>query len=152
MNKESYILITIFIAVILIFSYLTILNLKKSNNKQTEIKVGNEAKINSPETRMSEGTVTVETTPKNLASGTKTVIDVKFTTHSGEINYDMVGISRLTDDLGNSYKALSWDGNMGGHHVEGVLTFEKLNLNVQKITLTIPGVDGKDRIFTWQLK
>ena len=145
MNKKSYLLPAIFIAIILIFSYLTILNLRKNNEFPTLTKVGNETKV-------SEDLVTVEATPKNLANESKTVIDIKFTTHSGDLNYDMVGISRLSDDLGNSYKALSWDGNMGGHHVEGLLTFEELNKNSKKITLTIPEIDGQDRIFIWGLE
>src|SRR3989304_8731119 len=105
MNKKSYLLPAIFIAIILIFSYLTILNLRKNNEFPTLTKVGNETKV-------SEDLVTVEATPKNLANESKTVIDIKFTTHSGDLNYDMVGISRLSADLGNSYKALSWDGTM----------------------------------------
>ena len=100
----------------------------------------------------SEGNVTVEVTPKNLTSGSQVQFNIQFNTHSVELNYDLAQTARLNDDTGNSYKPLSWTGGKGGHHVEGVLTFSAISNTAKKVTLTLPGIDSQDRIFSWEVK
>lgn len=100
----------------------------------------------------SEGAVTVEVTPKELAPGSQAVFEITFDTHSVELNYDIAEITQLTDDNGNSYKPLSWTGGKGSHHIEGRLTFPEIEKSTKKVTLTIPGIDNKDRVFIWDLQ
>ena len=99
-----------------------------------------------------EGAVTVKVTPKTLIAESQAVFDVIFDTHSVDLNYTVAGISRLTDDMGNTYQPLSWTGEKGGHHVEGILTFPQIAKSAKKVTLTIAGIDKIDRIFSWNMK
>ena len=78
--------------------------------------------------------------------------EIKFDTHSVELNYDVAKIAQLTDDTGNIYTPVSWTGGKGGHHVEGILAFPTIANSAKKVTLTIPHIDNKDRIFNWDLK
>jgi hypothetical protein len=100
----------------------------------------------------SEGAVTVKATPKTLAAGSEVLFEIVFDTHSVELNYDIAQIAKLTDNIGNTYKPVSWTGSKGGHHVEGVLTFSTIANSAKKVTLTIPNIDNKDRVFTWNLQ
>lgn len=97
--------------------------------------------------------VTVEVQPKQLAiNEPQTSFSVVFTTHSVELAYDFVKIISLSDNLGNKYKANSWSGGSGGHHLDGELVFPAINPNAKSITLTIQDIAGIDRTFNWQLK
>ncbi len=98
-----------------------------------------------------KGSVVVEAVPLSLSVKDNASFTVSLTTHSGDINYDLLAISKLTDDKGNTYRALSWTGEKGGHHISGTLTFPKLSQDASAVTLTIPGIDNQDRVFKWKL-
>ena len=99
-----------------------------------------------------KGEVVVEALPTKLSRKENSAFTIKFTTHSVDLNYDLKNIAILTDDKGNQYKALSWTGGKGGHHISGTLTFAKLSQEASAVTLTIPGIDNTDRVFSWDLK
>ena len=98
-----------------------------------------------------KGSVVVEATPLILSVNDNVSFTIAFTTHSGDLNYDVEAIAKLTDDNGNTYKPISWTGGKGGHHITGTLTFPKLSQDASSVTLTIPGVDNQDRVFKWDL-
>jgi len=50
--------------------------------------------------------VRVEITPAQLLPGQPAAFKVKMTTHSVELNYDMVKLSTVKDDTGREYQAL----------------------------------------------
>lgn len=99
----------------------------------------------------SEGAVVVKAIPKTLTAGSPATFELIFDTHSVELNYDVAKIARLTDDTGNTYDPVFWTGGKGGHHIEGILTFPDIPKGTKKITLTIPGIDNRDRVFSWNL-
>src|SRR3970282_1973076 len=66
-----------------------------------------------------QGEVTVEVTPKNVSTRSETTFQVTLNTHSVALDLDLVKISKLIDDQGNTYQPLSWDGGSGGHHLSG---------------------------------
>ena len=98
-----------------------------------------------------KGSVVVEVTPLSLTPGNNVSFNVTFTTHTGDLNYDVAVIAKLTDNKGNEYSPISWTGGKGGHHISGTLTFSKLSSEVNSVTLKIPGIDNHDRIFYWDL-
>lgn len=144
-KKIIYMCIAIIIAVFFLYKFIG--NPLQNNKPSTQSQVQNTLS-----TQTSEGKVTVDATPKTLIAGSQAKFDVRFTTHSGDVNYDLIKIASLIDDLGTKYKAVSWDGNMGGHHAEGVLTFPNIDRSAKKVTLIIPGIDNKDRVFSWDIK
>ncbi len=64
--------------------------------------------------------------------------DISISTHSVSLDFDLTEISKLEDDLGNSYKPISWDGSpSGGHHRSGTLKFQQIDKKAKSIKLTI---------------
>lgn len=98
-----------------------------------------------------EGEVVVDVTPVAVKKGEKVVFDVKLDTHNIELDYDLVAKSQLTDNKGNIYQALSWNGGKGGHHLSGKLTFPSLAKEATSLTLAIKNIDNIDRVFRWEL-
>jgi hypothetical protein len=97
--------------------------------------------------------VSVEATPLAFESDGKISFEIKLNTHSVELYHDMDEISILEDSLGNTYKATKWDGSPpGGHHRSGTLTFPPIEQSTTNIKLTIPDINGVDRVFTWNLE
>jgi cytoskeletal protein RodZ len=141
-----YIGITLLIAAFILYRFVG--NPPQSNQGTTQTQKQNTVSTQTS----SEGAVTIKVTPKTLTVGSEAIFEIVFDTHSVELNYDVAQIAKLTDDIGNTYKPISWTGRKGGHHVEGVLTFPSITDSVKKATLTIPGIDNKDRVFTWDLK
>lgn len=95
--------------------------------------------------------ITVEVTPISLRPNFDLKFKVVLDTHSVELNYDLMKISRLTDDKGQSYQPVSWSGGSGGHHISGGLIFPKVSDDVQTIELIINQIGGVDRKFKWNL-
>ena len=105
------------------------------------------------ETQSNEAeSVTVEAKPEVLEAGKEVVFDLSLNTHSVELDYDIASISILTDDKRNQYQASSWSGNKGGHHISGKLVFPTLKEDAKQITLTVKGIAGKDRVFSWNIR
>ena len=99
----------------------------------------------------SMGAVEVEVTPTNVKPGSNMVFDVSLNTHSVELDYDYTEIAHIEDDFGNKYKATEWTGEKGGHHLGGTLSFDALEQQANKVSLTFSGIDSQDATFEWQL-
>jgi hypothetical protein len=97
------------------------------------------------ETRVkSEAGVTI--TAVNLGNN---AFDIKLDTHSGSLDYEMARISYIRDSKGNIIKPESWDGGIGGHHIEGTLKFPKFD-DSAGFELVIQDVAGvKERVLKW---
>lgn len=103
------------------------------------------------ETKTNEGgNVTIVVTPIDISPQSKEwKFDVGMNTHVVELDQDMLKIASLVDENGREYKPLNWDGPIGGHHREGILTFKPITSPYKIIQLKIAGVGGVIRVFTW---
>lgn len=106
----------------------------------------------------SQGAVEVDITPSNLTDpGDSLDFEVGLNTHSVNLNMDIAKLATLKTDTGLSVRASSWNGENGGHHVSGTLTFPaqvngiRLTEGVKVLTLVIQNVDAPERTFTWQI-
>lgn len=99
------------------------------------------------------GGLTVRAKPEPVQAGRLTVIGLALSVHEGSIDFDPAAISTLTDDLGNSYRAV-WNGDRpGGHERDGMLRFPELRGDPRRLTLTIRDAWGvPERTFTWALR
>ena len=100
----------------------------------------------------SEGGVTVMVTPKNL-SVVSWNFEVSLSTHSVELDEDLIKVAVLVDENGKEFKPISWEGSpAGGHHREGILKFNALTPKPESIKLIIREVGGiKERVFVWPI-
>lgn len=101
-----------------------------------------------------QANIGVEVTPVEL-SGTSTAwtFDIAMNTHSGFLDADLTKIATLSDDAGDTYQPLNWEGDpAGGHHRSGLLSFKPIMPMPKEITMKISGVGEVDRTFTWQIK
>ncbi|TSC81764.1 MAG: hypothetical protein G01um101420_869 [Parcubacteria group bacterium Gr01-1014_20] len=104
----------------------------------------------------SDGGVEIIVRPTNLSSGSPTwSFEVSLSTHSVELSEDMVAVSKLVLDSGETLNPLAWEGDPpGGHHRGGILTFAAapttLPLSVTLKILKIGGVP--EREFKWNIK
>lgn len=101
----------------------------------------------------SEGSVTVKATPVGIPDGQQWKFNIVLDTHSDDLSQDLTEAISLTDDKGNLYKAIFWDGSPpGGHHREGVLIFSSISPKPKSISLTVKNIGGiAERIFLWEL-
>jgi hypothetical protein len=101
-----------------------------------------------------EKNVRLEIIPVQLAPGSQAQFKIQMTTHSVELNYDMVKLSTLKDDRSREYQALKWTGSPpGGHHRSGVLEFPAIAKGSKSITLYVKNIaDVPERIFAWKLE
>lgn len=104
-----------------------------------------------------QGTVTVEITPLNLTSSGETLdFQVSLNTHSVDLSMDLAMLATLATDTGRSVQALNWDAPLGGHHVEGVLSFPAMQEDgpildsATSLILTIVEIDAPERTFVWE--
>ena len=150
MENKLILLLALIIGLgIIAFVILQVTNGTKTNNQVQE---KNKSSVSYQTQTDEKGSVVVGVTPILLASENNTSFTLSFTTHSGDLNYDIVAISKLADNKGNTYNPISWSGGKGGHHISGTLTFAKLSQEASAVTLTILGIDKIDRVFTWDLK
>ncbi|MCX6813119.1 MAG: hypothetical protein NTV77_01350 [Candidatus Azambacteria bacterium] len=99
--------------------------------------------------------VIVSVTPIEFGKGAKLwKFDVAFNTHSGSLDQDITQIATLVDGKGNTYKPIRWDGaGPGGHHREGVLSFNPVQPAPAYVELKIKDVGGvNERSFRWNLE
>ncbi len=103
----------------------------------------------------SEGAVTIKVTLENV-SGDKKAWQFKIVldTHTGSLNEDLLNNSVLIDDQGEKLKPKTWKGDPpGGHHREGLLTFESFSQAPKSVILILRSVgDVSERKFTWDSK
>lgn len=99
-----------------------------------------------------EGGLTINVTPLSFESGGPVRFDISFNTHQGDLNFDLMKQSLLTDDKGREHRPVEWKGESGGHHLTGELVFPSLDKSVKNVKLVVSGVyDVKERIFEWAL-
>lgn len=101
-----------------------------------------------------QASVTVTVTPFDLGAKSKEwKFAVAMDTHSVELDQDIAKAVILTDDSGNEYKPLRWEGAPeGGHHREGMLIFSPITPTPESIELKITGIVDTTRSFRWQLE
>lgn len=104
-----------------------------------------------------QGAVSIEITPLNLDNPGQTLdFQAVLNTHSVDLSMDLASLATLETDTGHTVQALSWDGSLGGHHVQGTLSFPSVIDGVSllegasKMTLTLVNVDAPERVFVWQ--
>lgn len=124
-------------------------DIKTSNNPVSQVQTTN-SKYSKQQNLEAE--VTVEVTPIKLSLKENPEFIVVLSTHSVNLDKSLKEISVLEDDKGNIYNPLSWNGGMGGHHLEGNLLFPPFSKDAKSIKLTIKQVGGVDRIFNWVLR
>lgn len=98
-----------------------------------------------------EDSITVSAKPIKLSSKENVVFEISLNTHSVELNYNLKELAVLIDEKGREYKPVSWDGEVGGHHLSGNLTFPSLGKNTKSFQLKIRNIAGIERIFSWNL-
>lgn len=98
--------------------------------------------------------VTVKVTPKSIGSPDRAwEFSVVLDTHSTDLNDDLVQSTTLTTDDGRTLKPARWTGAApGGHHREGVLSFEVPAPQPREVELRITRRgESAPRIFRWRL-
>lgn len=100
----------------------------------------------------SEGAVIVTAQPVNLTVGQPSIFHLTLSTHSVDLGYDLKATARVTADQNTTLLPDSWDGGSTGHHLDGNLVFPALPVGTSQITLTVPGIDGHDRVFKWSIR
>lgn len=99
-----------------------------------------------------QANVTIVVTPLDISpKSAEWKFDVGLNTHSVELDQDMTKSVVLIDDQGREYKPINWEGPVGGHHREGVLTFSPITPTPKSIKLKISDVGGVVRTFSWRL-
>src|SRR3989338_468567 len=99
-----------------------------------------------------QGGVTVKVTPQAFGGDIlEWRFGVVFETHSGSLDQDLMLSATLSDEKGNVYKPVAWEGaGPGGHHREGVLVFRAITPTPPFVELKITNVDGvPERSFRW---
>lgn len=103
-----------------------------------------------------QGAVEVSVIPLNLNNPDGSLnFEVKLDTHSVDLSMDLASLAMLEADNGLHVGAMGWDAAVGGHHVEGVLSFptdldgSALLDNASSLTLIIRDVDASVRVFSW---
>lgn len=106
-----------------------------------------------------QGAIIVEITPINSSEAHNSLnFNVKLTTHSIDLSMDLTKLATVSTDTGGPLQAILWNGSRGGHHVEGILTFQffsgsqNLLAGATKVTITIRDLGAPERIFTWDLQ
>ena len=98
--------------------------------------------------------ITVAVTPINLLPNSKEwKFEIVMDTHVTALNEEMTKVAVLIDDQGKEYLPKAWTGDgSGGHHREGVLSFNAITPTPNTIELRIKEV-GKStlRVFKWQI-
>lgn len=148
-NKLTLLLALVISLGIIVF---VVLRLPNQTKTQTQIQQKSNSSVSYQPQINEKGSVVVEATPLSLSAKDNVSFSVTLTTHSGDLDYDLLAISKLTDNKGNVYSPLSWTGGRGGHHISGKLTFPKLSQGALSVILTISKIDNQDRVFIWDLK
>ncbi len=97
--------------------------------------------------------VNIEAVPVDFSLNEPFKISIRFTTHSGNLGFEVDKITFLEDSEGNVYYPIHWEGDPpGGHHRSGILLFPVINRNASYIKLVMKGIYGIDtRSFKWGL-
>ena len=79
------------------------------------------------------------------------IFEVSFTTHEGDLDFDLAKVSTLEVD-GKVLPAKSWDGDSGGHHLEGNLVFPGVEKSFSRFDFTFNSIAEARTIFPEILK
>ncbi|MDF1513133.1 MAG: hypothetical protein P1S60_04920 [Anaerolineae bacterium] len=108
-----------------------------------------------PTQEITDKGVTIAITPIQLAQDSKiAVFAVTLNTHSVDLAYDLTELATLQLDEGTPLTAILWDGNQGGHHISGTLSFQNVDIaGASTVNMVIREVaDVPTWTFTWQLQ
>lgn len=97
----------------------------------------------------SQNGIEISVTPKQIAAGKPAEFTVSFTTHEGDLAFDLAKTSVLKID-GQDLAAERWDGGSGGHHLSGGLKFPKIEKEPKEMVLEIKDIGDANRTFTWK--
>ena len=152
-SRVKKLIIGLSLALILItFSLVNKSRIEKPEIGKPEIRSA--AIANLPAKTNNQSGVTFEVTPLDFSFENPVKFEIKIDTHSGSLDFDLIKISTIEDDKGNKYQPLDWQGPPpGGHHLEGILIFPKLNSEVKYIKLSIRDINqNSPLIFEWSLE
>ncbi len=81
-------------------------------------------------------------------------LNVSMNTHSVNLDFNMLEISKLVDSDGNTYLPAEWQGPTdGGHHRSGVLIFSDIPEDLQELNfIMVPGGRFEELDFKWEVK
>jgi len=99
--------------------------------------------------------VTIKVTPIEFGKSVNIwKFDIAFDTHTGSLDDDLLRVVTLSDDKGNVYQPISWEGpGPGGHHREGILIFNAVIPAPSYVELKIKKVGGvPKRSFKWNME
>ena len=99
--------------------------------------------------------VAIKATPIEFGQDAKLwKFTIVFDTHSGSLDQDPTKVISLTDDKGNTYQPIAWEGSEpGGHHREGTLIFNSIQPLPEYVELKIKNVGGiVERSLRWNTK
>lgn len=99
--------------------------------------------------------VSIQITPVELGSmASQWRFDITLTTHSGSLDQDLTKAVSLTDNKGNMYSPIAWEGpSPGGHHLQGILVFKAINPTPLYVVLKVKNVGQvPERLFKWNLE
>ncbi|OGG40034.1 hypothetical protein A2116_02190 [Candidatus Jorgensenbacteria bacterium GWA1_49_17] len=98
---------------------------------------------------VADGPVSVTVTP--IFSDTKWSFNVALDTHSEELNADLTKVLVIVTDDGREYLPINWEGDPpGGHHREGILSFNPIVPQPRFIELILKDIGGvEERGFLW---
>ena len=102
-----------------------------------------------------EPPVSISTTPLELGNENGTwKFDIAFDTHSGSLDGDPLKSALITDEKGNKFYPIAWEGpGPGGHHREGALVFNAVKPPPKIVTLKFINVGGiAERSFDWNIE
>ena len=101
----------------------------------------------------SEGNTTVKVMPENVSSDKKSwSFKIVLDAHEGSLDQDLTKNVYLIDDQKSKSNPLKWEGDsIGGHHREGLLTFESFLQTPKLVTLIIENIGIPERKFTWSI-
>lgn len=95
--------------------------------------------------------VSVEVTPVSLQSGQEIKFSIAMDTHTVELNFDLLKVSKLITNTGKTLTPLSWSGGSGGHHLRGELIFPAVDKNTESVELILSDISNTERRFKWKL-
>ena len=97
--------------------------------------------------------LSIEVEPVDFSHSEPVKLRNGFTTHQGDLNFDMTKVSYLLDDKNNKYVPSSLDGGSGGHHLSGALYFSEPIGNSKTMKFIIENVYNiEKREFLWEIK
>ncbi len=153
MKYLSYIFIALIAGLLIYFGFF---DSKPQPNENPKTEQSTDASQGQWETKIdNQPPITVKVTPIEFGKNVRLwKFAVAFDTHSGSLDQDLRQVAMLLDDKGNVYWPIAWEGpEPGGHHREGVLVFNPVELSPKYVELKIKNIGGVvERLFRWNLE